>query len=70
MEQIPESKELNRRSFDGLDVRLMWVVGSLATYVAVSDSKTGDVFDVPVPDGVAPHEVYNHPFAYRLDSGS
>ena len=48
-------RELDHRSSDGIDDRLL---------VAVSDAKTGEAFSVEVRDHARALEVFHHPYAY------
>ena len=57
-------RELDRRSGDGLEVRLLWDPVDDVCLVAVADARTGDEFSVRVEDGERPLDVFNHPFAY------
>jgi hypothetical protein len=57
-------RELDRRSGDGLEVRLLWRPADDVCLVAVSDSRTGDAFSVRVEAGERATDVFHHPFAY------
>jgi hypothetical protein len=44
-------RELDRRTSDGIDVRLLWCELDGSVHVAVHDAKTGEAFTVDVRDG-------------------
>jgi hypothetical protein len=60
----PPLRELDHRSNDGIDVRLVWSARDDTVLVLVSDAKTGARFEVGVRDGDSPLDVFNHPYAY------
>jgi hypothetical protein len=56
-------RELNRRSSDGIDVRLLWNSFSDEVIVAVHDERTFESFELQV----APADAllaFRHPYAY------
>jgi hypothetical protein len=57
-------RELDHRSSDGIDVRLLWCERDGRVLVAVNDAKTGEAFTVEVREGENAMNVFNHPFAY------
>jgi hypothetical protein len=60
------TRELDHRTTDGLDVRLLWDPGEDRVTVVVSDRKTGEDFEIEVGPGIRPLDVFHHPFAYRV----
>jgi hypothetical protein len=56
--------ELDRRSNDGIDVRLLWDREESRVFVTVDDAKTGDAFTVEVHEHEKAAEVFRHPYAY------
>jgi hypothetical protein len=58
-----EARELASRESDGLAVRLVWHPGDEAVTVAVTDSRTGDRFQLAV-DRTHALDAFYHPFAY------
>jgi len=58
-----QSRELASREADGLAVRLVWHPGEDAVTVSVTDSRTGDRFQVAV-DRRCALDAFYHPFAY------
>ena len=62
--RIQTTRELDMRTGDGIDVRLLWCQNDGRVTVAVTDTKTGEAFDVPVREGERALEVFHHPYAY------
>jgi hypothetical protein len=58
------TRELDSRTSDGIHVRLLWHRHDARVSVAVHDTKTGDAFELPVPDGSRALDVFHHPYAY------
>lgn len=58
------ARELDRRTSDGLEVRLLWQPLDNGVSVAVSDAKTGEAFEVEVRPGQRALDVFHHPYAY------
>jgi hypothetical protein len=56
-------RELDRRTSDGIDVRLLWNQTDDRALVAVVDAKTGAAFEIEVEagEGLA---AFHHPYAY------
>jgi hypothetical protein len=57
-------RELDRRSNDRIDVRLLWRQRDDRVIVTVADGKTGKRFTVDVADSESALDVFHHPFAY------
>lgn len=64
--RLLETKELDSRSADRLTVTLWWVKGTMETFVTVLDTNPTPPVEhhIDVPEGVLPHAVYQHPFAF------
>ena len=62
------SRELDSRSSDGIDVRLLWDPRSGQVSVAVNDTKNGGAFELPVYDGQRALDVFLHPYAYAAQA--
>ena len=58
------TRELDRRTGDGIEVRLLWCQNDGHVTVAVTDNKTGEAFELPVREGERALEVFHHPYAY------
>jgi hypothetical protein len=56
-------RELDGRSGDGIEVRLVWDAQTDRVYVAVDDERTGDRFQIRV-DAAAALDAFHHPYAY------
>jgi len=62
------TRELDFRSSDGLQVVLLWDPETNRLSVAVSDSKTGDDFEIEVSADEA-MDAFHHPYAYAASQG-
>jgi hypothetical protein len=65
--QVPRpttTRELDRRTSDGIHVRLLWHPEDDHVSVAVNDTKTGEIFELPVHAGESALDVFHHPYAY------
>jgi hypothetical protein len=62
-------RELDARTGDGLEVRLLWPAGSADVQVEIVDSRRGElvVFEVPGPLAL---DAFRHPFAYAARAGA
>ena len=58
------TRELDGRTADGIEVRLLWCQNDGRVTVAVTDTKTGEAFELPVREGERALEVFHHPYAY------
>ena len=57
-------RELDHRSNDCIDVRLLWRQRDDRVIVTVADGKTGKRFTVDVTESESALDVFHHPFAY------
>jgi hypothetical protein len=62
-------RELDRRSNDRIDVRLLWHERHDRVLVVVADGKTGARFEIEVRDGERVLDVFHHPYAYAASRG-
>ncbi|MEA2147103.1 MAG: hypothetical protein QOG59_2690 [Solirubrobacteraceae bacterium] len=62
-------RELHSRHHHGIKVDLLWCERDGQVLVAVTDTKTGAAFSVPVRDGERALEVFHHPYAYAASHG-
>ncbi len=60
----PVVRELDHRSNDGIDVRLLWDPRTNQVIVAVEDQRHGEAFELTVP-GADALDAFHHPYAYR-----
>jgi hypothetical protein len=63
-----ETRELDFRARDGLEVALLWHTETNRLTVAVFDSQNGDDFEIEVSSSDA-MDAFHHPFAYAASSG-
>lgn len=57
-------RELDSRTTDGIEVRLLWRPFGNHVSVAVNDTKIGQAFEVEVRPGQRALDVFHHPYAY------
>ena len=59
----PAIRELDHRTNDGIDVRLLWNSRTNHVFVAVEDQRNSRSFELPVsgPDAL---DAFHHPYAY------
>jgi hypothetical protein len=62
-------RELDRREMDGLEVTLLWYPQEDYASVAVSDSRTGEAFELVLGAGDSALDVFRHPYAYAALRG-
>ena len=62
-------KELAYRATDGLEVALLWRESASSVSVAVSDSRTGEAFELAVGNNDNTLDVFNHPYAHAAYRG-
>ena len=63
--QLPHTmRELDSRTADGIDVRLLWNEGDDHVMVTVADARSGSGFSIEVRDGDNALDVVHHPYAY------
>ena len=65
MSTTPEAevRELDRRTNDGIDVRLLWNSHTNRVSVAVKDDRSGESFELEI-DSVDALAAFHHPFAH------
>jgi hypothetical protein len=64
------TRELDSRTGDGINVRLLWHPSEDRVSVAVHDTKTGEAFELPVREGQRALDVFHHPYAYAAQPQS
>jgi hypothetical protein len=57
-------RELDSRASDAIHVQLLWHPRDNRVSVAVSDTKTGEAFELDVRHGQRALDVFRHPYAY------
>ena len=63
----PAIRELDRRTSDDIEVRLLWNSRTNQVFIAVEDRRCGELFEVTVPASDA-LEAFHHPYAYGATS--
>jgi hypothetical protein len=63
-----QTRELDYRAGDGLEVKLLWSPQTNQLSVTVFDSKTGDDFKLEVSSSEA-LDAFHHPYAYAANHG-
>ena len=58
------TRELDSRTSDGIEVRLLWHPSDGHVSVAVHDTKTGQSFELCVGNGERALDVFHHPYSY------
>jgi hypothetical protein len=58
-----DTRELDSRSTDGIDVTLLWSKESNRIWISVVDEKNGDWFEQDVHPALA-LDAFQHPYAY------
>lgn len=56
-------RELDHRTGDGIEVRLLWNSRTDQVTIAVEDERSGEAFVLDVP-GADARDAFNHPYAY------
>ncbi len=62
-------RELDHRSNDGIDVRLLWGPESECVWIDVRDERLGGSFTLEVEPGEA-LAAFRHPYAYAVTRGA
>ncbi len=57
-------RELDHRTNDGIDVRLLWNSRTNHVFVAVEDQRSGESFELTV-SGADALDAFHHPYAHR-----
>ena len=57
------TRELDRRSNDGIEVALLWEPRTNRLFVAIEDARRGESFRIDV-DPAHALDVFRHPYAY------
>jgi hypothetical protein len=62
-------RELDSRTNDGIDVRLLWDPDDGRIAIAVADSKSGEQFGFEVSERERARQAFRHPFSYAASRG-
>jgi len=63
----PAIRELDHRTNDDIEVRLLWNSWTNEVFVAVADLRSGELFEVTVR-GADALDAFRHPYAYGASS--
>ena len=61
--------ELDRRTTDGIDVRLLWHRTEDRVTVTIRDTRSGETLEIAVRDSERALDVFHHPYAYAAFHG-
>jgi hypothetical protein len=61
--------ELDSRTTDGIEVRLLWNPAQDRVTVTASDVRSGEVLEIAVGDRERALDVFHHPYAYAAFLG-
>jgi hypothetical protein len=61
--------ELDTRTTDGIEVRLLWHPADDRVTVIARDARSGEILEVAVRDGERALDVFHHPYAYAAFHG-
>ena len=61
--------ELDRRTTDGIDVRLLWHRTEDRVTVTTRDTRSGETLEIAVRDSERALDVFHHPYAYAAFHG-
>ena len=64
-----DTRELDHRSADGVEVALLWHASADFLSVVVSDVRAGEAFELVLDDHESPLDVFRHPYAYAAQRG-
>ena len=59
-----QTKDLDFRAADGVEVTLLWARGIRRVWVAVRNHRSGEEFEVEIRGSDYPLDVFRHPNAY------
>jgi len=57
------TRELDRRSNDGIDVALLWSPRTNRVWISLEDARTEETFELDI-DPACALDAFNHPYAY------
>ena len=64
-----DTRELDYRSADGVEVALLWHASADFLSVVVTDARAGEAFELVLDDHERPLDVFRHPYAYAAQRG-
>ena len=66
---LTDTRELDYRTADGVEVALLWYAGGNFLSVVVSDARIGEIFEFVLDERDDAMDVFHHPYAYAADRG-
>jgi hypothetical protein len=69
MSQTENTIELDHRTTDGIDVRLLWHPDEDRVTVTARDVRSGETLEIAVRDSERALDVFHHPYAYAAFHG-
>ena len=64
-----DTRELDYRTADGVEVALLWHAGRNFLSVVVSDARVGEIFELVLDERDDAMDVFHHPYAYAAHRG-
>jgi len=64
-----DTRELDQRTADGVEVALLWHASRDFLSVVVSDTRIGEAFELVLDERDNALDVFNHPYAYAAYRG-
>ena len=69
MSHTENTIELDHRTTDGIDVRLLWHPDEDRVTVTARDVRSGETLEIAVRDSERALDVFHHPYAYAAFHG-
>ena len=66
---LTDTRELDYRTADGVEVALLWHASANFLSVVVSDTRIGEFFEVVLDERDDAMDVFHHPYAYAAHRG-
>ena len=66
---LSDTRELDYRAADGVEVTLLWHASGDFLSVVVSDARIGEIFELVLDERDDPMDVFHHPYAYAAHRG-
>ena len=66
---ITDTRELDYRAADGVEVMLLWHASGDFLSVVVSDARIGEIFELVLDERDDAMDVFHHPYAYAAHRG-
>jgi hypothetical protein len=66
---LTDTRELDYRTADGVEVALLWHAGGNFLSVVVSDARIGEIFELVLDERDDAMDVFHHPYAYAAHRG-